>query len=748
MTGRWVSVLAIAGALAMAPAASGVETRVVQDGTFAEFNQGESTGTELLGTGRLRLAPRAARLALSDEAVAWKAVADPFDNHVFFSTGHNGKVFGWKPGGKVELWADLAEVEALSLAVDSTGALLVGASPGGKIYRVVQPGKPEILFDTKEQYVWDMIFDRDGLLYAATGPNGKIFRVRGPNNGEVYYDSDAATNIMALGFDREGKLIAATQGKAFVLRITGAAQAYVLYAAKDDEIRALATDPRGNIYAAVNGSRAQTALDQIEKDAKSVVPGMAVPPRPPDPGMQSSIIQIQPSGFAATFWQSPEGPIQALLADPASPTVFVAAGRKGRIYRLLSDTNWSVVADVEEPMVLSLATLKGRVYFTTANRAALYELGDTASPREGLFASRALNGGTTVRWGNLFAEADVPPGASLAFETRTGNTSDPDDRSWSAWKSAPVAGPSIYRVESPVAQYLQYRLTLKPAPDGGSPLLDKVQFFYVQQNAAPVIREIRVEKVGGEAAPAAAGGQADAVARMLSAARATPATPGAPPAGGEAADPMAAIRARLALAAGQKPEDTAGAGSGMQANSKSFRVSWDASDPNGDKLAYNIYLKAEDEEVWKLVEENTDQSRIGFTTDDMADGRYRFKIEAGDFRSNDRASATSATLVSQSFVADNTPPVIRNLKSVSVGRGEWEVTGEAEDALSIVAAAVYDLDAQGKPLGVAPEDGVFDFTRETFRFRVRPEKPAAEHSVALRVYDREGNSSVAKVLLK
>jgi hypothetical protein len=645
------------------------------------------------------------------------------------------------------LWADLQELEPISLAIDPTGGVLIGASPGGKIYRAVKAGKPEFLFDTKEQYVWDMIFDRNGVLYAATGPNGKIFRIRGRNNGEVFYDSDE-TNIMALAFDREGRLLAATQGKGTVLRVAGPKDAYVLHASKEDEVRALAVDGAGNIYAAVNGTRASSALERFDRDLKlgtpaapagaggTPAPASPAPPpssKPPssEPSTPAQVVQIQPSGYAVNFWQCPEGPIHALLADPVSPTLLVAAGRKGRIFRLLSDTNWSVVTDVDEPMVLSMAAHKKEVYFCTAVRAALYRLG-TAEAKEGEFASRALNAGSTVRWGNLSLEGEMPAGTSVTVMTRTGNLADPEDKSWSAWQAAPAVAPGICRVESPVAQYLQYRLDMKAAPGGESPLLDSVQFFYMQQNAAPVIREIKVDKSGAQAP------------------RGTPAAPPpspTPPA--DPGDPIAAIKAKLAAMAPPGATDPVpGGGVGAPANSKAYRVTWDASDPNGDKLSYDVYLKAEDETVWKLVQENMDTNRVAMTTDDMPDGRYRLKVEASDAKVNAPGEATTSALVSQIFVLDNTPPAISELKAARVGKDEWEITARARDELSILSLAQYDIDAKGKPLAVFPEDSIFDFTAETFRFRVKPEKEAAEHSLSLRVFDREGNSSVAKVLLK
>ena len=370
-----------------------------------------------------------------------------------------------------------------------------------------------------------MIFDRNGVLYAATGPNGKIFRIRGKNNGEVFFDSDA-TNVMALAFDRDGRLIAATQGKAYVFRVSEPRKAYVMFASEEDECRALAVDNSGNIYVAVNSSRMSSVFDRPspgESDARSAGVTASATPTPAPPagsalvvevrrampssepqpftlGGQSAIHQIQPNGFVSRFWQAPEGPIQALKADLVTNSILVAGGNKGKIYRLESDTNYSVVEDVEESTVLSFAQYERRILFTTANKASLYEFVTTPT-QQGLFASRALNAGATVQWGNLMYEAEETTGSGIAFESRSGNTSQPEDKTWSQWTQAERIGPKLFKLQSPVAQYLQYRLTLKAAGNGESPVLDNVQIFNVQSNVPPIIRNIRVDKLGGEPSP-------------------------------------------------------------------------------------------------------------------------------------------------------------------------------------------------------------------------------------------------------
>jgi hypothetical protein len=91
----------------------------------------------------------------------------------------------------------------------------------------------------------------------------------------------------------------------------------------------------------------------------------------------------------------------------------------------------------------------------------------------GVYVSRLLDAGTAARWLNLIPLRSQPAGTSLAFETRTGNTTTPDDGTWSVW--APVAGTTL---SSPDGRYAQYRVTLSSADPATSPAVQQVTITY------------------------------------------------------------------------------------------------------------------------------------------------------------------------------------------------------------------------------------------------------------------------------
>ncbi len=91
----------------------------------------------------------------------------------------------------------------------------------------------------------------------------------------------------------------------------------------------------------------------------------------------------------------------------------------------------------------------------------------------GVFVSRVLDAGTGVQWLNLTPLISQPAGTSLTFETRTGNSTTPNDGTWSAWTLT-----SGGAVSSPSGRYIQYRATLGTTDLTTSPVIQQVTITY------------------------------------------------------------------------------------------------------------------------------------------------------------------------------------------------------------------------------------------------------------------------------
>jgi hypothetical protein len=89
------------------------------------------------------------------------------------------------------------------------------------------------------------------------------------------------------------------------------------------------------------------------------------------------------------------------------------------------------------------------------------------------FTSRTFDAGTvSTSWNTLTTDGTVPPGTSLAIETRTGNAPVPDG-TWSPF--APLSGAAV---ASPPGRYLQYRAVLASGDGDGSAVLRQVDIDY------------------------------------------------------------------------------------------------------------------------------------------------------------------------------------------------------------------------------------------------------------------------------
>jgi hypothetical protein len=186
-------------------------------------------------------------------------------------------------------------------------------------------------------------------------------------------------------------------------------------------------------------------------------------------------------------------------------------------------------------------------------------------------------------------------------------------------------------------------------------------------------------------------------------------------------------------------------------------VRWAAHDDNGDDLSYSIYLRGDGETVWRLLKADVTDKAYSFDAALIPDGGYQVKVVASDAPSHTPADALSGDKVSERFEVDTTPPVITGLEAkfhpVVICAGlcfpSIEVTFDAEDAFSPIAHAEYSLDA-GPWKFIEPVGGLSDAKREhyTVNFDLNaPSGKAAEHLIAVRVYDRYDNAGVAKMVI-
>ena len=596
----------------------------------------------------------------------------------------------------------------------------------------------------------------DNVLYVGTGDQGKVFRVTGPGQGETYYDT-GQSHITGLAVDSEGRVLAGTEPNGILYRISAKDKAFVLYDASLPEIRAIVPMPDGTVYAAALGgsvakrTQSATQATQGNSGAGAVTgatttitveaqanPGAEIKPgeakQAPQPvtgsapqvstpaatvvdlsGVEkSAVYRINPDNTVETLWSSKDENVYDLLA--LEKQILFATDEQGRIYGLTPDRRVTLVAQTNESETTRLLPSDHSILAATGNMGRIYRLGDKPGA-SGYYEAPVHDAGTASRWGTISWRADPQPGCTLAFRTRSGNSAKPD-RTWSDW-SDPLTNASGSRIASPNARYIQWKVEMA-GTGGNTPILNNVTVAYLPQNSPPVVRSVNVTATSSPVTAASKGTTASGGAAYTVTVSDSGDTSASSPAGTSTQTLTRAASQQIAL-------------------------SWQADDPDGDRLVYTVYFRSEDAAQWMILKAGLHDTSLTFDGDILADGKYYFRVVASDREVNPPAIAREAQMTSAPVLIDNTPPTV-TVGTVRFANGSAHVEFDASDAASPLRHCEYSLDA-GSWVPLESMDGVVDSLREAFVLDLSG-LAAGEHLLVLRAADSANNSGLAKVVLK
>jgi hypothetical protein len=702
--------------------------------------------------GRLSLSPKVDTLFSGDQPVIWAMAQGP-DGVLYAATGHRGRLYRIEGEGKSTLLWTADQPEIFAIAVDRSGAVYAGTSPDGKVYKI-QNGKAEEFFAPKTRYIWSLAIGSDNALYVGTGDQGKVFRVDSAGHGEVWYET-GQSHVTGLAVDNQNRLLAGTEPNGILYRISGKDKAFVLYDANLPEIRAIVPMPDGTVYAAALGGsvakRAQSASQAAQGNSGGTsgvtssvttitVEAQASEVKPPDPSKaaqpapaaqsatpqvttqftpavdvsgveKSAVYRINPDNTVETLWSSKEENVYDLLA--LEKQVLFSTDQDGRIYGLTPDRRVTLVTQTNESETTRLLPGEHSVLAATGNMGRIFRLGEASGP-SGSYEAPVHDSGTASRWGSVSWRGELPAGATIQFRTRSGNSARPD-RTWSEW-SDPLTSSQGSRITSPNARYIQWKMEMTGV-NGVTPTLNSVTLAYLPQNSPPVLKSINVIT------------QAAAVT--------------------QAVNTRNASTSAYSVTVSDSDASSTSAGTPTQtlprAAAQQITLTWQAEDPDGDRLVYNVYFRGEDESQWKLLRANTHDNSITFDADVLADGKYFFRVLASDREANPPASAREATLISAPVMIDNTPPVL-TVGEVRRNGATAHIEWEAADRASAMRRCEYSLDANSW-VPMESVDGVIDSPREKFALDLTGLTPG-EHLLVIRAADAANNTGTTKVVLK
>ncbi|MGE5532603.1 MAG: Ig-like domain-containing protein, partial [Bacteroidota bacterium] len=351
-------------------------------------------------------------------------------------------------GAKPELLFDCNSFGVRALTADSAGNLYAGTWPGGTIYKISPEGKGEVFAKLPCDYIWALAFDANGSLLAGTGPDGELYQVDSAGSAVELIQLPQA-HILSL-LPTKDAVYLGTASKGLTYKLLPDRRLLALLDADTDDVTSLVLDGSGTVCAGTSGG---------------------------------------------TVYRLPEGrPSELLLSEKSQPVyalalasgkLYAATGTEGKVLAITGDDEYATVQDTDRTHVLCLATAPDKtLYAGTGNMAEIVRFDPTAAT-DGTFTSSVFDAKRASRWTALHWQGDAPAGTELTLETRSGNSANPDDGSWSGW-ATPTGQPGNQEVNSPDSRYLQYRVRMKAAA-GVSPELRRVAISYLPANQRPKI---------------------------------------------------------------------------------------------------------------------------------------------------------------------------------------------------------------------------------------------------------------------
>jgi len=721
----------------------------------AEIARGKLQNISVHSNGKFTLSPEKRRFNEIPAEYVWCLVADGTDS-LFAGTGNPGSIFKVSHDGNVVEYYKTPELHVQTLAIDAAGNIFAGTLPHGRIYKITSEGKGEIFCELPDPYIWDMISDEHGSLYAATGDNGIIYKISDRGIPSVFFDSQFS-NILDLVSDNDGNIYAASEPEGLIYKITPDGNASVLFDADEDEIHCLAIDKNGVLYAGTSSGTPPALHAPTPPAPPEVLLPLLMEEFPGEPGNvwsdyflsdknlgvtdqstmkdaysedgigerpvmpeMNSVYRIDKDGRVKEIFVVKDSFILCLTID-ANNDVLVGTGNRAKLFKINSNEEASLLYDFSESQILDILSYKdGIKYMATGNNANIYQLSGTYS-NEGTYESAVHDTSYISSWGCISWKEKRPSQTNILLSTRSGNNREPDN-TWSDWTVEYQQNGG--KIQSPPARFIQYRTTLTTDNSERTPALDNVSIAYLPQNQTPIIRNVEVTT------PRHFPGDALDNHNDTDTKKTAPSSPD-----------------DVYLYSSRKNNKTAPQGPRKL-------ISWEADDPNNDRLEFDLEYKSVDENKWKELKRNIkEENEFYWNTNRIPDGYYQAKVIANDDLDNPLELALKEEVESNTFLIDNTRPVVSDLKTAiegdstdSHGRPGYSiiVSGIAKDEMCNITDIQYSINS-GDWQTAFPEDKIFDSTEETFLLKI-PYISPDEHTIVVNAIDYEGNIGSSRIV--
>lgn len=338
------------------------------------------------------------------------------------------------------------EAVVTAIAKGPDNSIWFATAPGGKVFRLVREGGEPEQICTTNATVWAIGFLDNGTTILATGPEGKILTIPKGGRETKLLTQLPDRHLLALAKGPDGSMFVGTTPRGKVYRLMPDGKIETVFEAPQNTIQALAVDRKGNLYVGTSGS--------------------------------AIVYIIKPDGSWRELRRfAPEKHIMAMVG--LDDGVIVATGSPGKLYRLNSTGVAAQLYDSEQTHLLTAAVNGNTICVVPSGSGEVVALKPNS---EGFYTSPILDAGQPARWGVLKFIADIPEGAQVLVQARSGNTAYPDN-TWSDWTPPTSASESV--LTCPQARYLQLRFLLRTNDAKKSPILKRVSVVYLPRNQPP-----------------------------------------------------------------------------------------------------------------------------------------------------------------------------------------------------------------------------------------------------------------------
>ena len=655
----------------------GVVTRNYSSSRKGFYNNGTYDGIMLTEQGSLILAPIIEKDGAIEGKFIWK-IYNSSDGSMYAAISGDGAELYKREAGESDfnLFVKSTNESAFTSVIsDNSGNIYAATAPYARIIKYDKLGNEIWSKNVDDTYIWDMKFDNNGNLYAAAGGNNaRVLKISSNGNITEILKTEEQ-HAMSLYFDsKNNKLYIGTAGRGLVLSVDLSTNL------ENPSYKTVYDTAQNEVYAITMDNIGNLYFGTATRE-----PSYLILPSIIDGGkladdsakeFRNSLYKADTNGTVQRLFFLNQTLVFALSSDIDNNIYFIT-GDNADIYKINgNDGLLSYIGGLENKTLSTFSATKDGLYFAISKTGEIYKM-QNGNPLEGSFISDTLDLKLLSKLGSLKAMTTIPDGSDISFEVRTGNVARVDN-TWSDFTKVSEDG----KINAPDGRFLQFRITMKNsnANEKSVPVLSSMDFTYIENNLPPDVLN------GG-------------------------------------------------LTTHYKQQnDSSETTKSPQLEESETMIYWKGSDPNGDKLIYDLEYRLKGEKNYRKLANNLETPYFRFKSYLMPSGIYDFRITASDRFDNPIDLSKTKTLEVLNIKYDNDSPEIFDF-AVKTEGNKRIITFRAEDKLSFLKTVRYSTITEEWHY-ILPDDKVLDSMSENFTIIIEDEEAG---SITIEVLDTEGN---------